>query len=273
MIKPLNIALVGASGRMGKAVVQAVTQTDATRLVAALTHANSRHIGEDSGQLAGSDKNHVTISADYSALAQAQVVIDFGLQEGLDERLQAYVKHNVAAVVCVTGLSENDQQLLRQSAESIPLIHAANTSVGIHLLASLTAQASRVFGTDADIEILEAHHTRKLDAPSGTALVLGEAAAQGRGQNLQDVAEWNRNDPSHRYEKGSIGFATIRAGDIVGEHTVYLVVNGERLELTHRVSKRSTFADGALRAAQWLSQQTTPRLYTMKDVLGLDAEG
>lgn len=258
---------------MGKAVVNAVAQSNQIQLIAALTHAKSSSIGKDSGELAGVGENQVLISADYAILGKAQVVIDFGLQEGLSERIQAYIQYKVPAVICVTGLSDTEHQHINTAAQAIPIIHAANTSVGINLLAALTAQASQVLGSEADIEILEAHHTRKLDAPSGTALVLGEAAAQGRGQRLQDVAEWNRNDASHLYQKGSIGFATLRAGDIVGEHTVYLVIDGERIELTHRVSKRSTFADGALRAAKWLSEQSEPNLYSMKDVLGLDAEG
>ncbi|TRW49383.1 4-hydroxy-tetrahydrodipicolinate reductase [Aliidiomarina halalkaliphila] len=273
MTKPLDIALVGASGRMGKAVVQALVHAQHARLAVALTHADSAHIGKDSGTLAGANENNIPITADITQVAQADVVIDFGLAEGLEQRVQAYVQHAIPAVICVTGLTSSQIHSLHQGAQIIPLLHAANTSVGINLLAALTAEASRVLGTEADIEILEAHHTRKLDAPSGTALVLGEAAAQGRGQRLDDVAELNRNDPSHRYEKGSIGFATLRAGDIVGEHTVYLVVDGERIELSHRVSKRSTFADGALRAARWLAEQKAPGLYAMKDVLGLDAKG
>lgn len=163
---------------------------------------------------------------------------------------------------------------LRKTAKHIPIVYAANTSVGINTLLMLVEQASAIMGLNADIEILEAHHTAKKDAPSGTALMLGEAAARGRGQQLTHVAEYARNGFSQHevgkcHEKGSIGFATLRAGDIIGEHTVYLVSGGERLELTHRVSSRATFAEGALHAASWLVKQQ-PGFYRMTDVLGVD---
>ncbi|RUO22028.1 4-hydroxy-tetrahydrodipicolinate reductase [Aliidiomarina haloalkalitolerans] len=270
MTASIKVAVVGASGRMGREVVRAATQQSNFELTAAIGRAGSDTIGLDSGVLASGQANGVAITDDLAALAGADVIIDFALPEGLAQRAETYIELAKPVVVCVTGLDEAGRDALALAATSVPIVYAANTSVGVNLLAALTEQASAVFGDQADIEVLEAHHTRKVDAPSGTALLLGEAAARGRGQILSDVAELNRNADDHVYEKGSIGFATLRAGDIVGEHTVYLVVGGERIELTHRVANRSTFADGALRAAAWLTLGKNPQIYAMKDVLGLD---
>lgn len=271
MTTKIKVGLVGATGRMGKEVVTLLQAHDSAALSFAWTHADSRHLAQDSGILANGKENKILVSASTEAWSQADVIIDFGLTDGLEERFKDYRAAGRPVVLCVTGLSALQQQQMTELARHIPLLYAANTSVGINLLSALTEKAARVLGRTADIEILEAHHTRKLDAPSGTALLLGEAAARGRGQRLADVAEMNRNAPEHRYEQGSIGFATLRGGDIVGEHTVYLMVGGERLELTHRVAKRSTFAQGAVRAACWLAEQKTAGFYTMKDALGLDA--
>ncbi|MCH8502509.1 MAG: 4-hydroxy-tetrahydrodipicolinate reductase [Aliidiomarina sp.] len=266
----IKLAVVGASGRMGREVIRAVGNHDGFTLAAAIGRVGSDSIGVDSGVLASGQANGVALTDDLYAIADADVVIDFALPDGLEGRAEVYAELSKPAVICVTGLSGAGRDALALAATSVPIVYAANTSVGVNLLAALTEQASAVFGCDADIEVLEAHHTRKVDAPSGTALFLGEAAARGRGQVLDDVAELNRNADDHTYQKGSIGFATIRAGDIVGEHTVYLVVGGERIELTHRVANRSTFADGALRAAAWLQSEKKAQIYAMKDVLGLD---
>lgn len=269
-MEQINLAVVGASGRMGRQVIAAVKNSAHYKLVAALGRANSESEGLDSGVLAGCGANGVKVTADFAILENADVIIDFALPDALNERLQAYQNYSVPAVVCVTGLGDDAETSMHSTAKKLPILYAANTSVGINLLSALTENASRVFGSAADIEILEAHHTKKKDAPSGTALLLGEAAARGRGQKLVDVAAFDRNGKDQIHQPGSIGFASIRAGDIVGEHTVYLVVAGERIELTHRVADRSTFADGALRAAVWLAKQKSPGFYTMNDVLGLD---
>lgn len=266
----IKVAVVGASGCMGREVVRAVDAQDEYQLIAAIGRVGSASEGVDSGLLASGHANGVVISGDIQTIANADVVIDFALPEGLAQRAEVYAELAKPAVICVTGLSEEGRDALALAATSVPIVYAANTSVGVNLLAALTEKASAVFGHEADIEVLEAHHTRKVDAPSGTALLLGEAAARGRGQALDEVAELNRNADDHQYQKGSIGFATLRAGDIVGEHTVFLVVGGERIELTHRVANRSTFADGALRAAAWLCAEKKPQIYAMKDVLGLD---
>ncbi|RUO38860.1 4-hydroxy-tetrahydrodipicolinate reductase [Aliidiomarina shirensis] len=269
-MKPINLAVVGASGRMGRQIVAAIEHATDFKLVAALGRANSAAEGVDSGILAGCGENGIKVSADFAVLDNADIVIDFALPETLTERLETYKNYGVAAVICTTGFDDETAANMRAVAAQLPILYAANTSVGINLLAALTENASRVLGSDADIEILEAHHTKKKDAPSGTALLLGESAARGRGKNLDEVAAYDRNGVDQVHKAGSIGFASIRAGDIVGEHTVYLVVAGERIELTHRVANRSTFADGALRAAAWLAKQKNAGFYAMKDMLGLD---
>lgn len=269
-MEQINLAVVGASGRMGRQVIAALEHSENFKLVAALGRANSTAEGTDSGILAGSGENGIKVSADFAILENADVVIDFALPETLSERLQAYHNYSIPAVICATGFGEETLKNLHSTARKLPILYAANTSVGINLLAALTESASRVLGDEADIEILEAHHTKKKDAPSGTALLLGDSAARGRGQKLADVAAYDRNGVDQSHKAGSIGFASIRAGDIVGEHTVYLVVAGERIELTHRVANRSTFAEGALRAAAWLAGQKNAGFYAMKDVLGLD---
>ncbi|RUO21172.1 4-hydroxy-tetrahydrodipicolinate reductase [Aliidiomarina iranensis] len=269
-MKPKNLAIVGASGRMGRQVVAALADSQQFNLVAALGRENSEAEGIDSGVLAGIKANGVAVSGEFSCLQKADVVIDFALPESLPERLTWYQKLRVPAVICTTGFGQETAAKMQDAAKVIAILYAANTSVGINLLAALTENASRVLGMEADIEVLEAHHTKKQDAPSGTALLLGDAAARGRGQVLADVAAYDRNGKDEVHRTGSIGFASIRAGDIVGEHTVYLVVAGERIELTHRVAQRSTFAAGALRAAAWLAKPQKPGFYQMKDMLGLD---
>ncbi|WP_113907362.1 4-hydroxy-tetrahydrodipicolinate reductase [Aliidiomarina celeris] len=281
----IKVAVVGASGRMGREVIRALLSHPSAELVAALTHENSASVGIDAAVLLGEAACNVVLKSDFSDFNGAHVIVDFALPEGLSDRVQQYSKLQIPAVICATGLSASTEAMLHRVAQQIPLVYAANTSVGINILSMLVEQASAMLGLEADIEILEAHHTAKKDAPSGTALLLGDAAARGRGQSISEVAEYNRNN-SEPYQQGSIGFATLRAGDIVGEHTVYLVTGSERLELTHRVASRATFANGALRAALWLvsgqslvSEQSlvneqmqgkSAGFYTMTDVLRVD---
>lgn len=271
MTAKMKIGLIGATGRMGQEIIRFLDGHQQADLVLAWTHSASTQLGRDSGLVARSSANGLMVTDDCSAWKTADVLIDFGVADGFDERLQAYQVAGRPVVICATGLSDQQHEKIQQLAHDIPLVYAANTSLGINLLTTLTEQAARILGTRADIEILEAHHTRKLDAPSGTALLLGESAARGRGQNLADVAEFQRNHATLGHPPGSIGFASLRAGDIVGEHTVYFALGGERLELTHRVANRSTFAEGAVHAASWLVQQKSAGFYTMRDVLGLDA--
>lgn len=257
----VKVVVLGASGRMGQQVLSAIANNAQVECVAAVVRDGADVLGDT---VAG----HNGLS--YSTLADAvqaspQVFIDFTLPDALADHLQAAREAGAAIVVCTTGLSAVQQEQLQQAGQQQPVLYAANTSVGVNLLAELVQLASGVL-EQADIEITEAHHRHKRDAPSGTALLLGEAAATGRQQQLADVSAGIRGD-GLRVE-GQIGFASVRAADIIGEHTVLLAQPGERLELTHRVSDRSIFAKGALQAAQWLAQQGNG-YYQMRDMLNL----
>ncbi|RUO24206.1 4-hydroxy-tetrahydrodipicolinate reductase [Aliidiomarina maris] len=269
-LSELKVAIIGASGRMGAQLIELMLDRDDVTLVAAVTHAESSALGQDVGSRLHRPTAGVQFSHDLMAAAKAaDVLVDFSLPAALADNLAAAVQTQTPIVVCTTGLNSRQHADVEAAAAKVPVLYAANTSLGVNLLLALVRTASQALGSNCDIEILEAHHTAKRDAPSGTALALGEAAAAGRGQQLKDVAEYQRNHQHDPYKKGSIGFATLRAGDIVGEHTVYLVCGSERLELTHRVAGRKTFAEGALNAALWLAKQT-PGFYHMKHVLGLD---
>lgn len=257
----VTVAVLGASGRMGQEVVTAIASNSQVECTAAVVRDSSSAVGES---VAGGSGLVYSTLAD-AVKARPQVFIDFSLPTALSDNLQAARDAGAAIVVCTTGLSTEQQQELQQAGEQQRVLYAANTSVGVNLLAELVQLASGVLA-QADIEITEAHHRHKRDAPSGTALLLGEAAAQGRQQQLADVSAGIRGDGLRG--DGEIGFASVRAADIIGEHTVLLAQPGERLELTHRVSNRNIFAKGALQAAQWLVQQE-PGYYQMRDMLNL----
>lgn len=265
-----KIAVVGASGRMGREVIRAILKAENTKLSAALTHARSTSLGVDAGLHANEAACHIFLQCDYSSIRDADVVIDFSTPNGFAQRMSEYLQYQVPVVLCTTGLSPTDMQICEEASQAFPLLYAENTSLGANTLRILVQQASAMLGAEVDIEILEAHHTGKQDAPSGTALALGKAVAKGRGQIFEEVVELHRNAAQTPYRKGSIGFATLRAGDIIGEHTVYMVTKNERLEFTHRVSARSTFAEGAVFAAKWLSAKSVG-FYRMNDVLRVDA--
>lgn len=266
----INVAIIGASGRMGKQLIQVLSASSHAKVCAAVTHSGSAALGQDIGTLSGLREMGILVTDDLTQAAkQADVMVDFSLPAALADNLAVASQQQTPIVVCSTGLTEQQQDDLHSAAQKTAVLYAANTSLGVNVLLELVQTASRALGNTCDIEIVEAHHTAKRDAPSGTALALGEAAATGRGQQLAEVAEFQRNHNHDPYQPGSIGFATIRAGDIVGEHTVYLVLGGERLELTHRVANRRTFAEGACNAALWLAPQKAG-FYTMNHVLGLD---
>lgn len=266
----VKVAIIGASGRMGAELIEVVTASEDAKLVAAITHKSSAALGQDVGTYNNKPAIGLTFSSDLTAAAKAaDVLVDFSLPAALADNLAAAVQQKKPIVVCTTGLNDRQNSEMKAAAEKTAVLYAANTSLGVNLLMSLVRTASRALGAGCDIEIFEAHHTAKRDAPSGTALALGEAAASGRGQKLSEVAEYQRNFDPNPHQPGSIGFATIRGGDIVGEHTVYLVAGAERLELTHRVASRQTFAAGALNAASWIAAKKAG-LYQMKHVLGLD---
>ncbi|MDX1705047.1 4-hydroxy-tetrahydrodipicolinate reductase [Pseudidiomarina sp.] len=255
----IKIGVIGASGRMGQSLLMAAEAHAQMTPAAALVSADSVRLGQPtSGGL-------TFMHTDDLIAGQIDVLVDFSLPEALVTNLATAQRLQVPIVVCTTGLTSAQQELMEQAAAEIPVLYAANTSVGVTLLQQLVQLASFAL-PDADIEIIEAHHQHKRDAPSGTALVLGESAAAGRKQELANVTAGIRGDGQRR--PGSIGFASIRAADIVGEHCVLMAQTGERLELSHKVSDRRVFATGALQAARWLSDQPAGR-YRMADMLDL----
>lgn len=264
----LNIAITGASGRMGRALVQAVDANDQTVLKAATVSPSSTLAGSDAGELAGVGKLNVALSTDLvGQLSPGDVVIDFTTPEATLMHLSQLTGSGCAVVIGTTGFTEAQLGELRAYAQQLPIVFAANYSVGVNLSLQLLRTAARVMGDSADIEIIEAHHRHKVDAPSGTALRMGEAVADTLGRDLSQCAVYGREGQEGPRKDDTIGFATVRAGDVVGEHTVLFASEGERLEITHKASSRQTFARGAVRAAQWLSGRENG-LFDMEDVLG-----
>ncbi|MDD0844645.1 4-hydroxy-tetrahydrodipicolinate reductase [Pseudomonas sp. Gutcm_11s] len=265
-----RIAVMGAAGRMGKILIEAVGQAEGAQLTAAVDRPDSSLIGADAGELAALGKIGVTLAGDLSAvLDQFDVLIDFTHPSATLKNLEVCRQAGKAMVIGTTGFSPEEKQLLGEAAKQIPIVFAANYSVGVNLCLKLLDTAARVLGDDVDIEILEAHHRHKVDAPSGTALRMGEVVANALGRDLQKVAVYGREGQTGARERETIGFATVRAGDVVGDHTVLFAADGERVEITHKASSRMTFAKGAVRAAQWLQSQPAG-LYDMQDVLGLN---
>jgi 4-hydroxy-tetrahydrodipicolinate reductase len=263
-----RIAVVGAAGRMGKTLIEAVGQADA-RLTAAVDRPDSTLIGADAGELAALGKLGVALSGDLAAvLEQFDVLIDFTHPSVTLHNLALCRQAGKAMIIGTTGFSAEEKQLLVEAGKDIPIVFAANFSVGVNLCLKLLDMAARVLGDEVDIEIIEAHHRHKVDAPSGTALRMGEVVAQALGRDLAEVAVYGREGQTGARERQTIGFATVRAGDVVGDHTVLFAGDGERVEITHKASSRMTFAKGAVRAALWLEGRKAG-LYDMQDVLEL----
>jgi len=261
------IALLGATGRMGRALVRAVSERPELRICGALASAASRHFGEDIGTLAGQGALGVTVTSSISAaLKGADVAIDFALPDGVEERARAVVASKCAWVLGTTGFSARQQEAVAGAAMLVPVLASPNMSVAVQLLMQLVEMAARALPAGYDIEIFEAHHRDKIDAPSGTARRLGEMAAAARGTRLGDSGELNRASMPGPRKAGSIGFAVARGGDIVGEHRVTFAGAGEQLVLEHRVSDRLAFARGAVAAALWLAGRAAGR-YEMRDVI------
>lgn len=272
MNAPVRVVVAGAGGRMGQALVSAVLADTHLALAGALDIPGSPELGRDPGERCGRASGVVVTSDIAAALAGADVLIDFTRPAGTMAHLAACARQRVAAVVGTTGLSETDHATLAQHAKAVPIMFAANMSVGINVLLSLVETAARSLGPDFDIEIVEMHHKHKVDAPSGTALRLGEAAAAGLGKHLADVAVYAREGITGERKPGTIGFATLRGGDVVGEHTVLFAAAGERVEIGHRATSRQNFAAGALRAAHFVAARHArgeAGLFDMRDVLGL----
>jgi 4-hydroxy-tetrahydrodipicolinate reductase len=265
----MRVAVVGAAGRMGKNLIEAVGMTKGLKLTAATEHPDSSLIGADAGEVAGVGKLGVSIAADLAAVVNDfDVVIDFtGLAPTLNH-LSICREHGKKIVIGTTGFDDAQKAQIADASKEIGVVFAPNMSVGVNLCFKLLDMAARVMGDDCDIEIIEAHHRHKLDAPSGTAVRMGEVVADALGRDLSKVAVYGREGQTGERERETIGFETIRAGDVVGEHNVWFATEGERVEITHKASSRMTFAKGAARAAAWLESKDAG-LFDMQDVLGL----
>ena len=263
----VKLVIAGAAGRMGITITRESRGDSDIELCGALEHQGSNVLGRDIGQLAGGEKLSVAVSKDLDDL-DFDVMVDFSRPDAAAEHLKICRQHNAAIVIGTTGLDAQQNQVVAEAAREIPVLFAANTSVGVNLCVALVDMAARVLGPETDIEIIEAHHRHKVDAPSGTALVLGEAAAASRGLDFPDCGVFSREGQTGERQPGSIGFSTIRGGDIAGEHTVMFIGNNERIEITHRATHRRIFAQGALRAVHWIASQKKG-LYSMQDVLDL----
>lgn len=265
----IKIAINGAAGRMGRCLIQAVEQTDGLELSAAIDRADSSLIGADAGEVAGVGKLNVALSSDVDAATKvSDIVIDFTLPEVTMALLPHCVANHCRSVIGTTGFDDAQKQAISEAAEKVSVILAPNMSVGVNLSLKLLDLAARVLGDEVDIEIVEAHHRHKVDAPSGTALRMGEVVADALGRDLKQCAVYGREGRTGERDRNTIGFATVRAGDIVGDHTVMFAGEGERVEITHKASSRMTFAFGAMRASKWLMQYNSG-LFDMQDVLGL----
>ncbi len=263
-----TIGIAGAGGRMGRMLIAAVGETPEARLAGGIDRSDHPALGDDLGVLAGGAPVGLALTADVEGLVTAaDVIIDFTTPATLLMLAPLAARQGKAYVVGTTGLAAEHRQALTMAASLVPVVQAANMSIGVNLLIGLVAQAAAALGPDYDLEIVEMHHRHKVDAPSGTALALGEAAAAARGQALDAVAVRSRDGHIGARPEGAIGFATLRGGDVVGDHTVIFAGDGERLELTHKASSRTVFARGALRAALW-TKGRPPGLYGMRHVLG-----
>jgi 4-hydroxy-tetrahydrodipicolinate reductase len=265
----VKLAISGAAGRMGKALIEAAVQDKELELVAGIEQPSSSAIGSDAGELAGIGLLHVPVVNTCEAiLDEFDVLIDFTRPEATLDQLTPCQRAAHKMVIGTTGFSPEQRQIIASAAQDIPIVLAPNMSVGVNLCFKLTEIAAQVWGEEVDVEVLEAHHRHKVDAPSGTALRLGEVVAKTLGRDLRECAVYGREGFTGERRRDTIGFATIRAGDIVGEHTVMFAGSGERIEIVHRAASRMTFAMGAMRAAKWVMQHERG-LFDMQDVLGL----
>jgi 4-hydroxy-tetrahydrodipicolinate reductase len=264
-----NIVITGASGRMGRALIEATLEAEGASLSGATVRSSSTLVGADAGELVGQGHRNVPIQSNLDAFVSSNpVVIDFTTIEATLDHLQWFVTQGVPCVIGTTGFSDAQEMMIAEAGATIPVVYAPNFSVGVNVVFDLLDRASRVFGDSVDIEVIEAHHRHKVDAPSGTALAMGRVVANALDRDLNQVAVYGREGQTGARPREQIGFATMRAGDVVGDHTVLFAAEGERVEITHKASSRRTFANGAVRAAIWASTQQ-PGLYSMRDVLGL----
>jgi 4-hydroxy-tetrahydrodipicolinate reductase len=269
MTNPTRIAIAGVAGRMGRALIEAAHNATTVRVVGAFQRGGSSVIGADAGELAGIGKLGVLVVDNVeAALRDADVLIDFTRPEVTLAHLAACRSAHKKIIIGTTGFNAQQKEHIAQVAGDIAIVMAPNMSVGVNLCFKLLDMAARVLGDDVDIEIVEAHHRHKIDAPSGTALRMGEVVANALNRDLKTCAVYGREGVTGERDRNTIGFATVRAGDIVGDHTVIFAGIGERVEITHKASSRLNFAKGALRAAHWLASKDQG-LFDMQDVLGL----
>ena len=266
----IRIGITGAAGRMGRILIEAIALSgDDVQLTAAIEHPDSTLLGADAGEVAGQGKSGVAIVSDLAGVIDdLDVLVDFTIPAATVANAAVCAANVKAIVIGTTGFTAEQQAELDAAAGQIAVCKATNFSTGVNLCFKLLDMAARVLGDDVDIEIIEAHHRHKIDAPSGTALSMGEVVADALGRDLKDVAVYGREGQTGARDRNTIGFATVRAGDIVGEHTVMFAADGERVEITHKASSRMSFGRGAVRAAGWLAGQE-PGMYDMQDVLGL----
>lgn len=265
----VRIGVCGAAGRMGKTILEVGNDSKEVELGAAIEHPDSSLLGQDAGIIAGIGEKKVLLTADIEAVAdQFDVLIDFTFADATIENLRSCRRAGKRMVIGTTGLNQAQKDEITAASEECALVFAPNMSIGVNLCFKLIELASRIIGEDTDIEIIEAHHNQKKDAPSGTAVRMGEIVARTLSRDLEECAVYGRQGIGDVRDRKTIGFETIRAGDIVGEHTVMFASAGERVEISHKASSRKTFASGAVRAAKWIMGKETG-LYDMQDVLGL----
>ncbi len=265
----LNVAIGGSNGRMGKALIQEIDETPEINIGAASVIENSPDLGKDVGLIGGVDPLHVVTVDDFEqVMDDFELLFDFTGTEATIMHLDLCSRYNKKMVIGTTGFTDAQKDHIKEISEIIPIVFTPNMSVGVNVMFKLIEQATKVLGESSDIEIIEAHHRHKVDAPSGTALHMGEIAAEALGRNLSDIAVFGREGIIGERKDTTIGFESIRAGDIVGDHTIMFASHGERIEITHKSSSRMNYAAGALRAALWL-QDKENGLYNMQDVLGL----
>lgn len=266
----MRLVVMGASGRMGRALVKAITEADGVTVHAALERAGAAALGKDAGELAGVGPLGVPVTDDpLQAVVAAEGIVDFTAPAATVEMSALAAQARIAHIVGTTGLSADDLDRIAAAARHAPIVRSGNMSLGVNVLAVLVQKAAAALGPDWDIEIVEMHHRMKVDAPSGTAILLGEAAARGRGIELADHSVRSRDGHTGARKAGAIGFAALRGGTVVGDHSVILAGAGERITLSHHAEDRSLFANGAIKAALW-ARGRKPGQYSMLDVLGLN---
>lgn len=266
----LRVAVTGVAGRMGRTLVETIKASQGVLLTAAIARPDSGLIGVDVGELAGTGKSGITVVSDLEQVLDSfDVLVDFTHPTVTLQNIEVCRKAGKAMVIGTTGFTSAERKLLEDAAQQLPIVFAANFSVGVNLCMKLIDMAARVLGNEVDIEIVETHHRDKVDAPSGTALAMGEIIANALDRDLEKVAVYGREGQTGARPREAIGFSAVRAGDVVGDHTVIFAADGGRTEITHKASSRKTFARGAIRAALWVGDKPAG-LYGMNEVLGLE---